>query len=322
MYAEVPEPFKTCAACGERKPEASFPKRSGRKTRRGTCSRCLRRRKASLQRGAGPEAGQPHAAAGSAAEAAASPPASGPVPQPPPASPEPAAGKRKRRRRRKRRAPAPAAHGPAAASPEAGPKARTVAAPDSGEPSAEADEARPEPAEPPRKRKRRRRRRRKPGSAPVSASAAGAVRPPDRVPKRFPGPYTTDTSVLDDRGTGFILLRGRHGNGKRWQTEVTAEIAIRMVREGAAGILHPRLIHKLYSKSDMRLLILQRDNYTCRYCGGYGDTIDHVLPKSKGGLTSPANCVCACSACNLKKADKLLPEPGAPDRSVRLPDED
>ena len=82
-------------------------------------------------------------------------------------------------------------------------------------------------------------------------------------------------------------------------------MAVRMVEEGAAGIIHPGLIHKLYTKSDFRLLVLQRDDYICRYCGNFGDTIDHVMPKSKGGLSTPANCVCACADCNLKKADSL-----------------
>lgn len=188
----------------------------------------------------------------------------------------------------------------------------------------------PGEARPGSKRKRKRKRRRSAASKPPRQPGESvypdtpSVRPPDRVLKRFAGRYTTDPSILDDRGSGMILLRGWHTNGKRWQTEVTTEVASRMVLEGAAGVMHPRLIHKLYSKSDMRLLILQRDNYICKYCGGFGDTIDHVMPKSKGGLTSPANCVCACSACNLQKADKLLGETEAddPDLTVHIPGDD
>ncbi|NBC69827.1 HNH endonuclease [Paenibacillus sacheonensis] len=103
----------------------------------------------------------------------------------------------------------------------------------------------------------------------------------------------------------MIRLRGKRETGKRWSTEIPTEMAVRMVEEGAAGIIHPGLIHKLYTKTDFRLLVLQRDDYVCRYCGEFGDTIDHVLPKSKGGLSTPANCVCACADCNLKKADSL-----------------
>lgn len=36
----------------------------------------------------------------------------------------------------------------------------------------------------------------------------------------------------------------------------------------------------------------------CHYCGGPGGTIDHVIPKSKGGVTSVENCVPACQGCN------------------------
>lgn len=161
------------------------------------------------------------------------------------------------------------------------------------------------------KRKRKRRRRRggstalaKPLSA-VPADDPRPVRPPDKIIIPFKGRFTYDTRILNDKGTGMIRLRGRRETGKRWSTEIPAEMAVRMVEEGAAGIIHPGLIHKLYTKTDFRLLILQRDAYRCHYCGRYGDTIDHVQPKSKGGLSSPGNCVCACGDCNLKKADSL-----------------
>ncbi|MBB3108474.1 hypothetical protein FHS18_000502 [Paenibacillus phyllosphaerae] len=157
----------------------------------------------------------------------------------------------------------------------------------------------------PRKRKRRRRRKRRANAAVVETEAAPPVRPPYKRIVPIKGRFTYDPSILDDRGTGLIRLRGRRETGKRWSTEIPTEMAVRMVAEGAAGIIHPSLIHKLYSKTDFRLLILQRDNYVCKYCGRFGDTIDHVMPKSKGGLSTPDNCVCACAECNLRKADHL-----------------
>ncbi|GGD75631.1 hypothetical protein GCM10010911_37000 [Paenibacillus nasutitermitis] len=160
---------------------------------------------------------------------------------------------------------------------------------------------------PRRKRRQRGRKRRKRADKTVVVLAEPQVnkRPPDKRIVPFKGPFKYDPSLLNDRGTGMIRLRGRRETGKRWSTDIPLEMAATMVREGAAGILSPGLIHKLYSKTDFRLLVLQRDNYVCRYCGRFGDTIDHVMPKSKGGLSSPANCVCACADCNLKKADSL-----------------
>lgn len=56
--------------------------------------------------------------------------------------------------------------------------------------------------------------------------------------------------------------------------------------------------------------VLRRDLRRCAYCGKKADTIDHVIPRSRGGAHSWENCVAACKACNSKKADKLLDELG------------
>jgi 5-methylcytosine-specific restriction endonuclease McrA len=56
--------------------------------------------------------------------------------------------------------------------------------------------------------------------------------------------------------------------------------------------------------------ILRRDSRRCAYCHGRGDTVDHVLPKSRGGDHSWENCVACCVRCNTRKADRLLEELG------------
>jgi 5-methylcytosine-specific restriction endonuclease McrA len=56
--------------------------------------------------------------------------------------------------------------------------------------------------------------------------------------------------------------------------------------------------------------ILRRDRKRCAYCRAQGDTIDHVVPRSRGGTHSWENCVACCSRCNAKKADRLLSELG------------
>lgn len=56
--------------------------------------------------------------------------------------------------------------------------------------------------------------------------------------------------------------------------------------------------------------VLRRDARRCAYCRGRGDTIDHVLPKSRGGQHSWENCVACCVRCNARKADRLLEELG------------
>lgn len=53
-----------------------------------------------------------------------------------------------------------------------------------------------------------------------------------------------------------------------------------------------------------------RDNFTCMYCGCKDQrlTIDHIIPKSRGGETDFDNCVASCKPCNNKKNDRLPSE--------------
>jgi 5-methylcytosine-specific restriction endonuclease McrA len=55
--------------------------------------------------------------------------------------------------------------------------------------------------------------------------------------------------------------------------------------------------------------LLRRDGYRCQYCGSAKQlTIDHVIPRSKGGTHTWDNVVIACETCNHKKGDKYLNE--------------
>jgi hypothetical protein len=61
-----------------------------------------------------------------------------------------------------------------------------------------------------------------------------------------------------------------------------------------------------------RWRVLQRDNYTCRYCGAFAPLVilevDHVTPRSRGGSDDMGNLVTACADCNAGKSD-AMPDP-------------
>ena len=60
-----------------------------------------------------------------------------------------------------------------------------------------------------------------------------------------------------------------------------------------------------------RFNLFLRDEFECQYCGSKGDlTFDHVVPRSRGGITSWENVVAACSPCNLRKANRSLRHSG------------
>jgi 5-methylcytosine-specific restriction endonuclease McrA len=56
--------------------------------------------------------------------------------------------------------------------------------------------------------------------------------------------------------------------------------------------------------------VLKRDRWTCGYCGGKADTVDHVLPESRRGGFTWENLISACRKCNGDKADRTPEEAG------------
>ncbi|MFM5887490.1 MAG: HNH endonuclease [Dolichospermum sp.] len=64
--------------------------------------------------------------------------------------------------------------------------------------------------------------------------------------------------------------------------------------------------------------ILHRDGHTCQYCGYTGDklTLDHVIPRSRGGGDTWENIVAACVCCNVKKGNRTPQEARMPLRHL------
>ena len=107
---------------------------------------------------------------------------------------------------------------------------------------------------------------------------------------------------------GFVLVdKGKAEIVKSDENPITA---------GYNTYVRPLIIRLLkYIKHHVRTLrasrprIYKRDNYECVYCGSKKDlTLDHVLPKSRGGGNDWTNLVTSCFKCNLKKGNKTPDE--------------
>ena len=70
-----------------------------------------------------------------------------------------------------------------------------------------------------------------------------------------------------------------------------------------------------------RRAVLARDGFRCQYCGNTRHlTLDHIVPRSRGGSNSWENVVTSCAPCNVRKGSSLPHEVGmAPSRMPRPP---
>ena len=82
--------------------------------------------------------------------------------------------------------------------------------------------------------------------------------------------------------------------------ELNRPCVIRLVRY----VRIPRDVHR---RKITRKAVLARDAYTCQYCGheASGLTVDHVIPRSRGGESVWENIVASCAPCNRKKGNRM-----------------
>ncbi len=96
---------------------------------------------------------------------------------------------------------------------------------------------------------------------------------------------------------------------------------VEWVRAISFEIMVPRVIRLLfYNRLPMTTIrfnrrnIFARDENRCQYCGRRFPTselsLDHVIPRSRGGATNWKNLVCACTRCNARKGGRLPEEAG------------
>jgi len=124
--------------------------------------------------------------------------------------------------------------------------------------------------------------------------------------------YTGHAQVLAPSGE---LYDFEHWSRMRPSSD---EDVVQLVRGSlrAPRVLHltdynrvPRLVVRLTRQN-----LMLRDHYQCQYCGKRPDpkelNLDHVIPRSRGGVESWENLVVSCKVCNLKKGKRTPSEAG------------
>jgi 5-methylcytosine-specific restriction endonuclease McrA len=132
-------------------------------------------------------------------------------------------------------------------------------------------------------------------------------------------------NVCTVRRAVVLLLKEKaevieHGE---WQLHsATSTISRPVVIRLVSYVRIPRDTHR---RKITRRAVFARDDWTCQYCGSRSNlTVDHVIPRSKGGGSSWDNIVASCAPCNRRKGDslhvnvgmKLRKEPRTPNPNV------
>ena len=93
-----------------------------------------------------------------------------------------------------------------------------------------------------------------------------------------------------------LLERGRWELHSESST-LARPVVIRLV----SYVKVPRDAHR---RKITRRAVFARDSWTCQYCGSRSNlTVDHVIPRSKGGTSNWENIVASCAPCNRRKGD-------------------
>ncbi len=113
-------------------------------------------------------------------------------------------------------------------------------------------------------------------------------------------------NVCTVRRAAVLLLKEKAEVIEGGATELRSELTA-MVRPLVIRLLSfVRLPRDRHRRKITRRAVFARDNWTCQYCGTRnGLTVDHVIPRSKGGSSDWNNIVACCAPCNRRKGDRL-----------------
>ena len=125
-------------------------------------------------------------------------------------------------------------------------------------------------------------------------------------------------NVCTVRRAVVLLLKDRAEIIERAEWELhsaTATIPRPVVIRLVSYVRIPRDTHR---RKITRRAVFARDDWTCQYCGARANlTVDHVVPRSKGGASNWENIVASCAPCNRRKGNAFLRQAGM--RLLRQP---
>jgi 5-methylcytosine-specific restriction endonuclease McrA len=129
-------------------------------------------------------------------------------------------------------------------------------------------------------------------------------------------------NVCTVRRATVLVLKSKaeiveRGNGRLRSERMALErpVVIRLI----TYVRVPRDVHR---RKITRKAVLARDSWTCQYCGQRkpGLTVDHVIPRSRGGPSDWENIVTSCAPCNRRKGNRTPVEAGIhPRRKPKAP---
>ena len=129
-------------------------------------------------------------------------------------------------------------------------------------------------------------------------------------------------NVCTVRRATVLLLKARAELVERSERELHSE-SLTMPRPIVIRLTtYVRVPRDAHRRKITRRAVFARDRWTCQYCGGIRGTltIDHVIPRSRGGPSSWDNIVTCCAPCNRRKGDRLPRQAGMhPRKRPRTP---
>ena len=114
-------------------------------------------------------------------------------------------------------------------------------------------------------------------------------------------------NVCTVRRATVLLLKARAELIERHERDLHSE-SLTMPRPVVIRLTtYVRVPRDAHRRKITRRAVFARDRWMCQYCGSRGNlTVDHVVPRSKGGPSSWDNIVTSCAPCNRRKGDRLL----------------